>query len=91
MGSDDSGDEDDAAGIQAQVAQMMGPLQAKLKKATKKIEKVEIMVEIELTSRVLVQYGKWKCHAWHPRRPFPRKTPRVRVAPSLPLASYGFI
>ena len=45
MGSDDSGDEDDAAGIQAQVAQMMGPLQAKLKKATKKIEKVEIMVE----------------------------------------------
>ena len=45
MGSDDSGDEDDAAGIQAQVAQMLGPLQTKLKKAQKKIDKLEATVE----------------------------------------------
>ena len=44
MGSDDSGDEDDAAGIQAQVAQMLGPLQTKLKKAQKKIDKLEATV-----------------------------------------------
>lgn len=41
-----SGDEDDAAGLQAQVANMLGPLNAKLKKAHKRIDKLEQVVEL---------------------------------------------
>lgn len=46
MGSSDESDaEDDAAGLQAQVAQMLGPVQSRMKKATKKIDKLEGIVE----------------------------------------------
>ena len=37
----DSGEDDDNAGIQAQVAQMLGPMNKKLKKALKAVETVE--------------------------------------------------
>ena len=43
--SSESGDEDEAAGLQAQVAQMMGPIHAKVKKANKKIDKLEMLVD----------------------------------------------
>ena len=42
---DGSGDEDDAAGIQAQVAQMLNPINSKLKKATKKISALDALVD----------------------------------------------
>ena len=43
--SSDSGDDDDAAGLQAQVAQMMGPINSRVKKCAKKIDKLETLVD----------------------------------------------
>ena len=44
MGADSSdGDDDDAAGLQAQVAQMLNPINSKLKKAVKKITALETL------------------------------------------------
>lgn len=43
--SDDSDADDDAAGLQAQVAQMMGPINSRVKKCAKKIDKLETLVD----------------------------------------------
>ena len=40
-----SGEEDNAAGVQAQVAQMLGPINKKLKKVTGSVEKLEASIK----------------------------------------------
>jgi hypothetical protein len=44
MGSD-SDDDDDTAGLQAQMAQMLGPMNKKLTKAVKKVDKLEMAID----------------------------------------------